>query len=170
MGGAIPRALIPAVDKGVRESMEAGPLAGYPVVDIRVRCTDGKHHSVDSNEMAFKLAGSMGFKAAVEAARPALLEPVMNIEVTAPDECTGDVMGDLSSRRGRVQSSEARGNRTVIKATVPMAEVLEYQSTLTSITGGQGAFQMAFSHYDEAPANVRDKVVAEAQKESSAES
>lgn len=170
VGGAIPRALIPAVEKGIRESMEAGPLAGFPVVDIRVRCTDGKHHSVDSNEMAFKLAGSMGFKAAVEAARPALLEPIMTLEVTAPDECTGDVMGDLSSRRGRVQSTEARGNRTVIQATVPMSEILEYQSSLISITGGQGAFHMEFSHYDEAPAQVRDKIVQEAQQERAAES
>jgi len=166
VGGAIPRALIPAVEKGVLETIEAGgPLAGYPVVDVRVRCIDGKHHSVDSNEMAFKLAGSFGFKTALEAARPTLLEPIMTIEVTAPDEAVGDVMGDLSSRRGRVQSSEARGNATVIAATVPMAEILEYQSVLTSITGGQGAFQMEFAHYDEAPAQVREKVVAEAAKE-----
>lgn len=168
VGGAIPRALIPAVEKGVVETMESGgTLAGYPVVDIRVRCIDGKHHSVDSNEMAFKLAGSMGFKAAIEAARPALLEPVMNIEVTAPEEFTGDIMGDLSSRRGRVQSTEARGNATVVTASVPMAEILEYQSTLTSITGGQGAFHMEFSHYDEAPAQVREKIIQEAQKEQS---
>jgi len=170
VGGAIPRALIPAVEKGIRDTMDEGPLAGYPVVDIRVRCIDGKHHSVDSNEMAFKLAGSFGFKSAVLAAGPTLLEPVMNLEVTVPDDCVGDVMGDLSSRRGRVQSSEARGNAAVIQATVPMAEILEYQSTLTSITGGQGAFQMEFSHYDEAPAQVRDKIIAEAQKERGAES
>ena len=170
VGGAIPRALIPAVEKGIRGTMDEGPLAGYPVVDVRVRCIDGKHHSVDSNEMAFKLAGSFGFKSAVLAAGPTLLEPVMNLEVTVPDDCVGDVMGDLSSRRGRVQSSEARGNATVISATVPMAEILEYQSALTSITGGQGAFQMEFSHYDEAPAQVRDKVIAEAEKEREAES
>jgi len=170
VGGAIPRALIPAVEKGVLETIEAGgPLAGYPVVDVRVRCVDGKHHSVDSNEMAFKLAGSFGFKAALEKAKPTLLEPVMNLEVTVPDDSVGDVMGDLSSRRGRVQSSEARGNATVIQATVPMSEILEYQSALTSITGGQGAFHMEFSHYDEAPAPVRDKVVAEAAKERGAE-
>ncbi|MBW2314429.1 MAG: elongation factor G [Deltaproteobacteria bacterium] len=170
VGGSIPRSLIPAVEKGVLEAMErGGPLAGYPVVDIRVRCTDGKHHSVDSNEMAFKLAGSSGFRAAVEAARPTLLEPIMNLEVTAPDDAVGDVMGDLSSRRGRVQSSEARGNATVIQAIVPMSEILEYQSTLTSITGGQGAFHMEFSHYDEAPAQVRDRVVEETRKEREAE-
>jgi elongation factor G len=169
VGGAIPRALIPAVEKGIRETIHAGPMAGYPVVDVRVRCIDGKHHSVDSNEMAFKLAGSFAFKAAVEAARPTLLEPIMTIEVTTPDGFVGDVMGDLSSRRGRVQSSEARGNATVIRATVPMSEILEYQSSLTSITGGQGAFHMQFSHYDEAPPHVRDEVVAEAQKERAAQ-
>jgi len=167
-GGAIPRALIPAVEKGVVESMEAGPLAGYPVVDVRVRCIDGKHHSVDSNEMAFKLAGSFGFKAAMERAKPTLLEPVMNVEVTTPDENVGDVMGDLSSRRGRVQSSEARGHATVIHAQVPMAEILEYQSVLNSITGGQGAFHMQFSHYDEVPAQIRDRVVEAVKKETGA--
>ncbi len=162
VGGAIPRNLIPAVEKGVMESCEAGPLAGYPVVDIRVRCIDGKHHSVDSNEMAFKLAGSFGFKAAVEQARPTLLEPIMNAEISAPSDHVGDVMGDISSRRGRVQTSEAQGSTTVVQAQVPMAEMLEYASTLTSMTGGQGEFHMEFSHYEEAPAQVRDKVVAEA--------
>lgn len=161
VGGAIPRNLIPAVDKGVQEACAAGPLAGYPVVDIRVRCIDGKHHSVDSNEMAFKLAGSFGFKAAVEQARPVLLEPVMNVEVSAPSELVGDIMGDISSRRGRVQSSEAQGTTQVIRAQVPMSEMLEYASQLTSMTGGQGEFHMEFSHYAEAPAHVKDKVVAE---------
>jgi elongation factor G len=162
VGGAIPRNLIPAVEKGVVGACVAGPLAGFPVVDVRVRCIDGKHHSVDSNEMAFKLAGSFGFKAAVEQARPALLEPIMNVEVSAPTAFVGDIMGDISSRRGRVQSSEAQGATQVIRAQVPMAEMLEYASQLTSMTGGQGEFHMEFSHYDEAPANVRDKVVAEA--------
>jgi elongation factor G len=162
-GGAIPRNLIPAVEKGVLESCEAGPLAGYPVVDVRVRCIDGKFHSVDSNEMAFKLAGSFGFKAAVERARPTLLEPIMNVEVSAPSDYVGDVMGDISARRGRVQSTEAQGTATVVQAQVPMAEMLEYASSLTSMTGGQGEFHMEFSHYDEAPAQVRDKIVAEAQ-------
>jgi elongation factor G len=161
VGGAIPRNLIPAVERGIRESMDRGPLAGYPVVDIRVRCIDGKYHSVDSNEMAFKLAGSFGFKTAVEQAKPTLLEPVMNVEVSTPDTFVGDIMGDLSSRRGRVQATEARGSVTVIQAQVPMSEMLEYPSTLTSITGGQGAVHMEFSHYDEAPAQVRERVVAE---------
>jgi elongation factor G len=162
VGGAIPRNLIPAVEKGVVEACAAGPLAGYPVVDVRVRCIDGKHHSVDSNEMAFKLAGSFGFKAAVEQARPVLLEPIMNVEVSAPTDFVGDIMGDISSRRGRVQSSEAQGMTQIVRAQVPMSEMLEYASQLTSMTGGQGEFHMEFSHYDEAPANVRERIVAEA--------
>jgi elongation factor G len=162
VGGAIPRNLIPAVEKGVLEALPHGPLAGFPVVDVRVRCIDGKHHPVDSNEMAFKLAGSFGFKAAAEQARPTLLEPVMTVEVAAPDEHMGDVIGDLNSRRGRVQSTDQRGSTSVIKAQVPMAEMLEYASVLTSLTGGKGAFQMAFSHYEEVPAQLRDRIVEEA--------
>jgi elongation factor G len=163
VGGSIPRNLIPAVEKGVLEAAGHGPLAGYPVVDVRVRCVDGKFHPVDSNEMAFKIAGSLAFKAGVEKARPALLEPIMNAEIAVPDEAVGDVMGDISGRRGRVQTSEVRGSAQVIKAQVPMAEMLEYASTLTSLTGGKGAFHMEFSHYEEVPAQLRDKIVAEAQ-------
>ncbi len=170
VGGAIPRNLIPAVEKGVLEAAQAGPLAGYPVVDLRVRCIDGKHHSVDSNEMAFKLAGSFGFKAAVEQARPTLLEPIMSVEVQVPDDHVGDVMGDISSRRGRVQTTEARGAAQVVKAEVPMAEMLEYASALTSLTGGTGAFHMEFAHYDEVPAHARDKIIAEARTEREDES
>jgi elongation factor G len=170
VGGAIPRNLIPAVEKGVQEAVQAGPLAGYPVVDVRVRCIDGKHHSVDSNEMAFKLAGSFGFKAAMEAAQPSLLEPIMNVHVSVPDQHVGDIMGDLSSRRGRVGSGEAQGSAQIIEAQVPMSEMLEWASTLTSITGGQGEFHMEFSHYDEAPAQVREKVVAAAAAAKSEES
>jgi elongation factor G len=163
VGGAIPRNLIPAVEKGIHESCAAGPLAGYPVVDVRVRCVDGKYHSVDSNEMAFKLAGSFGFKAAIEQAGPTLLEPVMDLHVSVPAQYVGDVMGDLSSRRGRVGSSEAKGNAQVIQAQVPMSEMLEYASALTSITAGQGEFHMEFHHYDEAPSHVRERVISEAQ-------
>jgi elongation factor G len=137
-------------------------------VDLKVRCIDGKHHPVDSNEMSFKLAGSFGFKAAVEQARPTLLEPIMKVEIAVPDENVGDIMGDVSSRRGRVQSTEARGHSQVVKAEVPMAEMLEYANTLTSLTGGKGAFHMEFSHYDEVPAHVRDKVIAEAKSEQAA--
>jgi elongation factor G len=161
-GGAIPRGLIPAVEKGIYESCQAGPLAGYPVVDVRVHCVDGKHHAVDSNEMAFKLAGSFGFKSAISQGKPTILEPVMDVEVSIPDQFVGDVMGDISGRRGRVQSSEARGGTQVINAQVPMSEMLEYASTLTSITGGQGEFQIEFSHYDESPAHVQEKIIAEA--------
>ena len=162
VGGSIPRNLIPAVEKGVYEACVQGPLAGYPVVDLRVRCIDGKHHSVDSNEMAFKLAGSFGFKSAVEQAKPTLLEPIMNVETSAPADYVGDIMGDVSSRRGRVQSSQAQGAGAVVQAQVPMAEMLEYASSLTSMTGGQGEFTMEFSHYEEAPAQVREKIIAEA--------
>jgi elongation factor G len=161
-GGAIPRGLIPAVEKGIYESCQAGPLAGYPVVDVRAYCVDGKHHSVDSNEMAFKLAGSFGFKSAMEKGKPTILEPVMDVEVSIPDQFVGDVMGDISGRRGRVQSSDARGGAQIINAQVPMSEMLEYASTLTSITGGQGEFQIEFSHYEEAPAHVQEKIIAEA--------
>lgn len=170
VGGSIPRNLIPAVEKGVHESAAAGPLAGYPVVDVRVRCIDGKHHSVDSNEMAFKLAGSFGFKAGIAQGKPTLLEPIMNAEIVVPDQHVGDIMGDVSSRRGRVQSSEARGSSQVIKAEVPMAEMLEYASSLTSLTGGKGAFQMEFSHYDEVPSQVQEKIIAEAKAQHAEES
>jgi elongation factor G len=163
VGGAIPRNLIPAVEKGIQEACVHGPLAGYPVVDVRVRCIDGKYHSVDSNEMAFKLAGSFGFKTALEQASPTLLEPVMDLHVAVPAQYVGDVMGDLSSRRGRVGSSEAKGATQVIQAQVPMSEMLEYASALTSITAGQGEFHMEFHHYDEAPSQVRERVIAEAQ-------
>jgi len=162
VGGSIPRNLIPAVEKGVLEGLPHGPLAGFPVVDIRVRCIDGKHHAVDSNEMAFKLAGSFGFKAATEQARPTLLEPVMDVEVAIPDESMGDVIGDLNSRRGRVQATESRGSGSVVKARVAMSEMLECASILTSLTGGKGSFHMDFSHYEEVPAALRDKIVEEA--------
>jgi elongation factor G len=159
VGGSIPRNLIPAVEKGVLEACVAGPLAGYPVVDVRVECVDGKFHSVDSNEMAFKLAGSFGLKAAVEKAKPVLLEPYMTVEVIVPDENVGDVMGDISSRRGIVQTTEARGHAAVVIATVPMAEMLEYATTLTSITGGKGEFHMRFSHYDQVGGKLAEKII-----------
>jgi elongation factor G len=168
VGGAIPRNLIPAVEKGIHEAAQHGPLAGFPVVDVRARCIDGKFHAVDSNEMAFKLAGSYGFKAAMELARPTLLEPIMTVQVAAPPDQMGDVMGDIAHRRGRVQGTESRGQGLVVKAEVPMAEMLEYASALTSLTGGKGAFHMEFSHYDEMPAQQRDKVIAEARAKTAA--
>jgi elongation factor G len=162
VGGAIPRNLIPAVEKGVLEAAQHGTLSGHPVVDVRVRCVDGKFHAVDSNEMAFKLAGSFAFKDAVAQAKPTLLEPVMKAEISVPDDHLGDVMGDLSSRRGKVLGTESRGRTLVVKAEVPMAEMLEYQSVLTSMTGGKGAFHMEYSHYDEVPAGERDKIIEKA--------
>jgi elongation factor G len=163
VGGSIPRNLIPAVEKGVLEACASGPLAGYPVVDIRVECVDGKFHAVDSNEMAFKLAGSFGLKAALELAKPVLLEPYMSAEVIVPDEYVGDVMGDISSRRGIVQTTEARGHAAVVIATVPMAEMLEYATTLTRITGGKGEFHMRFSHYDQVAGKLAEKIIESAQ-------
>jgi elongation factor G len=164
VGGAIPRGLIPAVQKGVVESLEHGPLAGYPIVDIKVRVVDAKFHTVDSNEMAFKLAGSFGLKAAVEQARPVLLEPFMKAEISVPDESVGDIMGDIASRRGIVQTSEVRGGASVVIAKVPMSEMLEYASTLTSLTGGKGEFHLEFSHYDPVPAKLAEKIIAESKR------
>ncbi len=161
MGGSIPRNLIPAVQKGVVEALERGPLAGYPIVDVRVRCVDGKFHSVDSNEMAFKLAGSFGMKAAVDQAKPVLLEPYMKAEISVPDESVGDIMGDISSRRGIVQTTEARGSANVVIAKVPMSEMLEYASTLTSLTGGKGEFHLEFSHYEVVPSKLSQKIIEE---------
>lgn len=137
VGGAIPRQYVPAVEKGVIESMTGGILAGYPVVDVRVSVYDGSYHDVDSSEMAFKIAGSMAFKNAMEQARPVILEPIMNMEVEVPEECVGDIMGDLNSRRGRVHGVEPDKDNSVIKAEVPMAEMLKYAPDLKSITGGR---------------------------------
>jgi elongation factor G len=161
VGGSIPRNLIPAVEKGVVEALDRGPLAGFPIVDLRVRCVDGKYHSVDSNEMAFKLAGSFGLKAAIEQARPVLLEPYVKAEISVPDDSVGDIMGDISSRRGVVQTTESRGNASVVVVKVPMAEMLEYASTLTSLTGGKGEFHLEFSHYDVVPPKLAEKIIEE---------
>ena len=162
VGGAIPRQFIPAVEKGVREACARGVYAGYELTDVVIHCIDGKHHSVDSSEMAFKTAASVGVKAAVNSAKPTLLEPIMDLEVTVPDDFVGDVMGDLNGRRGKVAGVDARGTLQIVKAQVPMAEVLTYASELTSMTGGQGAFSMEFSHYEEVPGSIREKIAAEA--------
>jgi len=159
VGGAIPRNYIPAVEKGVREAMAGGYLAGYPMVDVRVSLYDGSYHDVDSSDMAFKIAASMGFKNAVEKAKPVLLEPVMNMEISVPDESMGDVIGDLNSRRGKVLGMDTKGHTQVIKARVPMAEVLKYAPDLRSITSGRGEFHMEFSHYEELPAHLAEKVI-----------
>jgi elongation factor G len=162
VGGAIPRQFIPAVQKGVLERCGQGVVAGFPLTDIQIHCIDGKHHNVDSSEMAFKTAGSMGLRQAVEQAKPTLLEPIMEMEITVPDDSVGDVMGNLNSRRGRVAGVNARGSAQTIKAQVPMAEVLTYASDLTSITGGQGSFTMEFARYEEVPREIQEKVIADA--------
>lgn len=162
VGGAIPRNYIPAVEKGIVETMAGGYLAGYPIMDVRATLYDGSFHAVDSSDMAFKIAASMGFKNAMEKARPVILEPVMSLEVAVPDDCMGDVIGDLNSRRGKVLGVDAKGNVQVIKAQAPMAEVLRYASDLRSMTSGRGEFQSEFSHYDELPPHLMEKVQAEA--------
>lgn len=161
VGGAIPRNFIPAVEKGVVEAMHEGILAGYPVVDIRVSVYDGSHHPVDSSEMAFKMAGSMGFKKAMESANPILLEPIMLVEVLAPDDMVGAVIGDLNSRRGRILGMDVKGHNQVVKAMVPLAEILKYAPALTSITAGKGSYVMEFSGYEPAPREVMTKVIEE---------
>ena len=164
VGGAIPRNFIPAVEKGVLEGMERGPMAGYPVVDFKVILYDGSTHPVDSSELAFKLAGRLAFRKAMTQARPTLLEPIMTVEVIAPGECMGDIVGDLNSKRGRVLGIEAKGRNQAVKANVPLAEMLEYDSRLRSITGDRGDYSMEFSHYEEAPAHIQEKIVAEAKR------
>jgi len=161
VGGTIPRQYIPAVDRGIMETMDTGVLSGHRVVDIKVRLFDGKYHDVDSSEMAFKIAGRMAFKTAVRdpKAKACLLEPVVEMEITVPEEAMGDVMGDLSSRRGRPMGMESRGKYQVIKATVPQAEVLRYSPDLRSMTGGRGDFVMRFSHYEEVPHEISAKLI-----------
>jgi len=158
-GGAIPGGFIPAVEKGVSEAMAHGTVAGYPVKDVRVRLVDGKHHDVDSSEMAFKIAGAMAFKEAMEAADPVLLEPVVRLLVSCPEDCVGDVIGDLNSRRGRPLGMEPKGSVTEVRAEVPMAEVLDYAPDLRSISGGRADFEVVFDHYEEVPAHLASKVV-----------
>jgi len=161
VGGAIPRNYIPAVEKGIREAMAGGHLAGYPMVDIRATLYDGSYHDVDSSDMAFKIAASMGFRNAVEKAKPVLLEPIMNMEVAVPDECMGDVIGDLNSRRGKVVGMETKGHTQVIKSKVPMSEILKYAADLRALTSGRGEFHAEFAHYEELPVHLAEKVVKE---------
>ena len=165
VGGVIPRQYIPAVEKGIVEAMEAGALAGYPVVDVKVSLYDGSYHTVDSSEMAFKIAGSIAFKKGVLQATPGLLEPIMMAEVAVPDECMGDVIGDLNSKRGRVLGVEAKGKGQTIKTQVPLAEMLEYATQLKAITGDRGDYTMEFSHYEELPQHLKERVIAESKKE-----
>ena len=164
-GGSIPRQFIPAVEKGIQESRLRGFLAGYPVVDFRVVLYDGSYHDVDSNELSFKTAGWLAFKDGMGRARPTLLEPIMNVEIHAPGDNAGDLMGDLNGRRGRISGMEARGLMTVIKAQVPMSEMLTYEQHLTSVTGGRGSYHMDYSHYDEVPSHLQTKIVAASKSE-----
>jgi elongation factor G len=168
-GGAIPRQYVPAVEKGIQETRVRGYLAGYPVVDFRVTVFDGSFHPVDSNELSFKMAGRLAFKDAMTRARPTILEPVMNVEVHAPSDYAGDLMGDLNGRRGRISGMDSRGAMTVIRAQVPMAEMLTYEQHLTSVTGGRGSYNMEYSHYDEVPQHLQTKIVAAAKAERAGE-
>ena len=162
-GGAIPQQWRPAVEKGIKDAAVRGYLAGYPVVDFKVQLIDGSYHSVDSDDLSFQMAGRKAFKIAIEKAHPILLEPVMHVEVSAPQDYSGDLMGDLNSRRGRISGMDSRGNQQVIKAQVPMSEMLNYPQTLNSITGGRGAYHMEFSHYDEVPTHLSQKIIQQAQ-------
>jgi elongation factor G len=161
VGGKIPKEYIPAVDAGIREAMDAGVLAGYPVVDIKVELVDGSYHEVDSSERAFKIAGSMGFKEAMKRAKPKLLEPVMLVEVTTPEEYLGDVMGNLNSRRGRVEGMQPVGNAQVIRAMVPLAEMFGYATDIRSMSQGRATFHMEFDHYEEVPQSIATEIVAQ---------
>ena len=164
-GGSIPRQFIPAVEKGIQDARTRGYLAGYPMVDFRATVFDGSFHAVDSNELSFKMAGSIAFKDAMTRARPTLLEPVMHVEVYAPNDFAGDLMGDLNGRRGHIDGMETRGHTTVIKARVPMSEMLTYEQHLTSATGGRGSYHMEYSHYAEVPHALQTKIIAHAKAE-----
>jgi elongation factor G len=164
-GGRIPREYIPSVDAGCQEAMEFGVLAGYPLVDVKVTLLDGQYHEVDSSEMAFKIAGSMVFKEAARKADPVLLEPMMSVEVTTPDDYMGDVIGDLNSRRGQIQAMEERGGSRIVKAIVPLSEMFGYVGDLRSKTSGRASYSMQFDSYAEVPANVAKEVIAKARGE-----
>jgi elongation factor G len=164
-GGAIPKNYIPSIEKGIQEARKKGVVAGYPSVDFKVSLYDGSYHEVDSSDIAFKIAASMAFKKGMKAAKPTILEPIMNIEVYSPEAYMGDIMGNLNGRRGKVQGMEQKGSLRIIKAQVPMAEMLDFEPTLTSITGGRGSYLMEFSHYEEVPAHLQQKIVNEAIKE-----
>jgi elongation factor G len=159
-GGVVPREYIPAVDKGIREAMEFGVLAGYPVVDCKVTLVDGSYHEVDSSEMAFKIAGSMGFKEGCSKAAPILLEPIMSVEVVVPEEYMGDVIGDLNSRRGRIMGMENRGGAQVIASMVPLAQMFGYATDLRSATQGRATYTMTFDHYEQIPKSVSEEIIA----------
>ena len=163
-GGVIPGKYVPSVEKGIVEAARKGVLAGYPLIDFRATLYDGSFHNVDSSDMAFKIAGSMAFGKVAKAARPYLLEPILNVEVIIPDEFLGDVMGDLNSRRGRIMGVDPKGHLKVIRAQAPQAEMYKYSTTLRSLTQGRGTHSREFSHYDEVPPDISQKIIAEAEK------
>jgi elongation factor G len=165
VGGVIPGKFIPAVEKGVVERMQKGVLAGYPVIDVKVSVYDGSYHNVDSSEMAFKVAASMGFQKAFLEAKPVILEPVYDITVKVPEDYMGDVMGDISGRRGKIMGMDADGKFQIIKAKVPLAELYKYSTTLRSITAGRGLHNRAFSHYEEVPSDITEKIIEQAKKD-----
>ncbi len=164
-GGSVPQQFRPAIEKGIVEAASTGAIAGYPLVDFKVTLVDGSYHTVDSDEHSFRAAGRKAFRNAIEKVKPTILEPIMNVEVVGPVECSGDIMGDLNSRRGRVQGMEMRGKNQVVKAQVPMSEMLDYQSKLNSITAARGSFHMEFSHYDPVPGQIAHKIVEQARAE-----
>ena len=164
-GGAVPKNYIPAVEKGIRESMAEGILAGFPVTNIKVTLTDGSYHTVDFAELAFKLAAGIVFRKAMEQAKPVLLEPIMSVEVTVPEQFMGDIIGDLNGKRGRILGMEPKGKNQVIKALVPLAEMYRYAIDLKSITQGRGSFKMEFASYEEVPANLAEKIIETAKAE-----
>jgi len=164
VGGVVPKQYIPSVEKGVKKAMEEGVLAGYPVVDVKVTLYDGKHHPVDSSDLAFQIAGSMAFKEGAAKANPVLLEPIMKMEVIVPDDCVGDVIGDLNAKRGKILGVEAKGKNQIVKALVPLAEVLTYAPELRSLTGGRGTYSMEFSHYEEVPAHIAKEIIEQSKK------
>lgn len=165
VGGAIPKTYIPAVEKGIEEAMANGVIAHFPMVDVKVKLYDGSYHNVDSSEMAFKIAGSLGFKQGIPDCKPTLIEPVMNMEIVVPNDHVGDVMGDLNAKRGKIQGIDPEEDSQTIRAYVPMAEVLNYAADLTSITGGRGMFVMEFDHYEDVPDNLMKKIIDSANQD-----
>jgi elongation factor G len=159
-GGVVPREYIPAVDKGIQEAMDTGVMAGFPVVDFKVSLIDGSYHEVDSSEMAFKIAGSMGFKEGCHKAGPVLLEPIMSVEVVVPEEYMGEVIGDLNSRRGRIMGMEGRAGAQVVAAMVPLAQMFGYATDVRSATQGRATYTMTFDHYEQVPKSVSEEIVA----------
>jgi elongation factor G len=161
-GGAIPKNYIPAIEKGIKDAASRGYLAGFPMVDFKVVLYDGSYHDVDSNDMSFQMAGRIAFRKAMEQAKPTILEPIMHVEITVPDEFAGSIMGDLNARRGRIQGMDNKGGNTIVKAEVPMSEMLTYGVDLTAMTQGRGSFNMEMHHYDVVPGQLQEKIIEKA--------